>query len=65
MFLSAWWRRWKKDLSVFQFIFENFDWGREVDHFLDPIRGDEGADTDLMFQFYLPDVWSKQKIIVS
>ena len=34
--------------SVFQLIFENFDWGRDVYH------GDEVADTDLMFQFCLP-----------
>ena len=35
--------------SVFQFIFENDDWGREVYHFRDLIRLDKGADTDLMF----------------
>ena len=25
--------------SVFQFIFENFDWGREVYHFMDLKKG--------------------------
>ena len=40
--------------SVFQFIFEHFDWGREVYHFMDLKKGNEGADTDLMFQFCSP-----------
>ena len=36
----------------FQFI---FDWRRDVYHFMDLIEGgDKGADTDLMFQFCLP-----------
>ena len=45
------------NFSVFQFIFENFDWGREVYHFMDLKRGDKGADTDLMFQFCLPNAY--------
>ena len=43
--------------TVIRFIFVNFDWGREVYYFMDLIKGDEGADTDLMFQFCLPKFW--------
>ena len=41
LFLFAWWGRWKSNLSVSQFfslLFENFDCGKEVYHFIDLIR---------------------------
>ena len=46
-------------LSVSQLIYENFGRGREVDHFSGSPKGNEGADTDLMFQFFLPN-WDKK-----
>ena len=47
--------RYKQSFSVFQLIFENFDWGGKVYIFMDLINGrTEGGDTDPMFQFCLP-----------
>ena len=47
--------RYKHSFSVFQLIFENFDWGRNVYIFMDLIHGGtEGGDTDPMFQRCLP-----------
>ena len=45
---------WKEDRSVFQFIFENFDWDREIYHFMDLIRGTRELTHISCFSFACP-----------
>ena len=55
-------REVKISLSFFLFIFENFDEGREVYHFMDLRRWDEGAYVSVLLalhglQLFIGDGW--------
>ena len=40
--------------SIYQFIFQNNEWGREVQHFMVSEKEDKGADADLTLKFWWP-----------